>query len=601
MLPINVYPYLNLNDFNLDYILKTIGELRYEVTNFVSLNAIKYADPIQWDITRQYEKNTVVIDPLTGTAYISVAPVPMGVALTNTDYWCVVFDLGSFVTRAAQNFTSNWESETTSTATFSLSTGEWLVWGDVLYKALTNITAGDTYVVGGNIDHFTMEDVYNEYLNTIASILAIVGDLVDLTTSDKTSIVNAINSVVSDIAALDLAINTKVGDLADLDTTDKSDIVHAINEVNKRAISSPRKNLLINADFTCILDQFWSLICPENTSYYSDTALTTYIGQTPNALTALWVSESYAIINIGGVDYYVAFNDCKHGYIGISRASHYTYAPWLQGSNIITFYNLRHLKGIGMKPISTFNSDCYMAQVVNVGDDKLDGIDGLRHKALTMSIVIDGVVYSETFTIDERPVVDTTLAMIDETDFVLKLNYKAQAYQDTGYLWFVIQPKTYIVVEGVKIEIGDSQTLADENGVIIDPPAGVTETSMKQLQFEYNPFWRSEAVYLSIGVMGRYNTGNSILAIITPPLPFLARPSMDYDDSIAPLYIQQAGNTIPLASVTGNSLTEECLLLRLDRDTSDPNIFNDVPFLLQRRNYRTHISFYWDLTGVIMI
>lgn len=228
MLPINVYPYLNLNDLNLDYILKTIGELRYEVTNFVSINAIKYADPIQWNITTQYEKNTIVIDPVTGTAYISVAPVPAGVALTRTEFWTVVFDLGSFVTRAAQNFTSNWESETTTTATFATNTGKWLVWGDVLYKALTNITAGDTYVVGGNIEHFTIEDLYNAYLNTIANILAIVGDLADLTTSDTTSIVNAINSVKSELDNLSIS----VGDLANLTTSDISSIVNAINEVN---------------------------------------------------------------------------------------------------------------------------------------------------------------------------------------------------------------------------------------------------------------------------------------------------------------------------------------------------------------------------------
>lgn len=195
----NQYPYLNLNDLNLDYILKAIGEMKYEVTNFVSINAIKYADPIQWNITSQYEKNTIVIDPVTGTAYISVAPVPAGVALTRPEYWTVVFDLGSFVTRAAQNFTSRWESETTATATFPTNTGEWLVWGDVLYKALTNITAGDTYVVNGNIEHFTIEDLYNAYLNTVASILTMVGDLVDLNTSDKTSVVNAINSVVADL------------------------------------------------------------------------------------------------------------------------------------------------------------------------------------------------------------------------------------------------------------------------------------------------------------------------------------------------------------------------------------------------------------------
>lgn len=221
----NQYPYLNVNDLNLDYILSQIKTMMNEVTNFVSINAIKYADPIQWDITRQYEKNTVVIDPVTGTAYISVAPVPAGVALTRPEYWTVVFDLGSFVTRAAQNFTSRYEQDTTLTATFPTNTGEWLVWGDVLYKAKTNIIAGDTYVVDSNIEHFTMEDLYNAYLNTIANILALVGDLADLTTSDTSSIVNAINSVVSDF-------NAKIGDLDDLTTTDKTSVVNSINEVN---------------------------------------------------------------------------------------------------------------------------------------------------------------------------------------------------------------------------------------------------------------------------------------------------------------------------------------------------------------------------------
>ena len=159
----NQYPYININDLNLDFILNAIKEMKYEVTNFVSINAIKYADPIQWNITSQYEKNTIVIDPVTGTAYISVAPVPAGVALTRTEYWTVVFDIGSFVTRAAQNFTSRWESDTTTTATFSTPAGAWLVWGDVLYKALVNITAGDTYVIDSNIEHFTIEDLYNQH------------------------------------------------------------------------------------------------------------------------------------------------------------------------------------------------------------------------------------------------------------------------------------------------------------------------------------------------------------------------------------------------------------------------------------------------------
>ena len=163
----NQYPYINVNDLNLDYILSQIKVMMNEVTNFVSINAIKYADPIQWDITRQYEKNTIVIDPVTGTAYISVAPVPAGVALTRPEYWTVVFDLGSFVTRAAQNFTSHWEQDTTLTATFPSNVGDWLVWGDVLYKVISPIVTGNQYVEGSNIEHFTIEELYNEILNEI--------------------------------------------------------------------------------------------------------------------------------------------------------------------------------------------------------------------------------------------------------------------------------------------------------------------------------------------------------------------------------------------------------------------------------------------------
>lgn len=196
----NEYPYLNLTDLNIDYILNAIKEMHYEVTNFVSINAIKYADPIQWSIIKQYEKNTIVIDPVTGTAYISVAAVPAGVSLSRPEYWTVVFDLSLFIIRAAQNFTSHWESDTTLTATFPTNAGGWLVWGDVLYKALVNITAGDSYVVGGNIEHFTIEDLYNAYLNTIAQILAMIGDLVDLNTVNKTDLVAAINEVVGNLS-----------------------------------------------------------------------------------------------------------------------------------------------------------------------------------------------------------------------------------------------------------------------------------------------------------------------------------------------------------------------------------------------------------------
>ena len=240
------YPYTDFHELNLDYLLQVIKSVETTLTDFVSLNAIKYADPIQWSITRQYEKNTVVIDPLTGTAYISVAPVPIGAALTRTEYWTVVFDLEQFVTKASENFANTYEAQTTTTATQATPQYGWIVWGGFLYVANTAITPGDAYVVGGNITRITVEDIcgHIETLNTtdksnlvaavnevLASLISTAGDLNNLTTTDKSNLVAAINEVITTFDAAVLAIQTDMGDLATLTTTDKSSLVNAINEV----------------------------------------------------------------------------------------------------------------------------------------------------------------------------------------------------------------------------------------------------------------------------------------------------------------------------------------------------------------------------------
>ena len=239
------FPYTNFHELNLDWILKALRELEHTIDQFVAINALKYADPIQWNITSQYEKNTIVIDPQSGTAYISVQPVPVGVALTNPDYWTVVFDLEQFVTKANGNFTLRVEPLTTLTATFATPIHNWVIWGGDLYRAITNITAGDQYVVDGNIKRITVEEItgdtenlltvdksnlvsaINELITGINTLFNNIGDLNDLTTSDKTSIVNAINELVSSVTTL----AASVGDISDLTTTDKSSVVNAINEL----------------------------------------------------------------------------------------------------------------------------------------------------------------------------------------------------------------------------------------------------------------------------------------------------------------------------------------------------------------------------------
>lgn len=192
----NQYPYLNLNDFNLDYILKTLKTLSEQLDNFISLNTIKYANPIQWNITKQYETNTVVIDANDGTAYLSVKPVPTGVAITNTDYWTPIFTLN--LLSANQNITLR-DDGANVLATFASAVDDWLIWNNTLYKVTRAIAVNEAYVVGYNLTRYTVKLFINDYIQAITNL---IGDLDDLNTSDKTSIVNAINENTTNITNL---------------------------------------------------------------------------------------------------------------------------------------------------------------------------------------------------------------------------------------------------------------------------------------------------------------------------------------------------------------------------------------------------------------
>ncbi len=172
----NEYPYRNITDLNLDWLIKAIRTLRHDVDDFVTMNAIKYADPIDWDITKQYEKNTVVIDANTGVAYLSVAPVPSGVNITRPEYWTVIFDLSRFLTAGVSNLANTYESQLTYNATVETTTGGWVMWNGTLYEALNDIHIGDRYVPDGNIRQTTVETFVSR---VIASINAEIQNRID--------------------------------------------------------------------------------------------------------------------------------------------------------------------------------------------------------------------------------------------------------------------------------------------------------------------------------------------------------------------------------------------------------------------------------------
>lgn len=162
--PIHKAPYTNFHDLNLDWIMEVLNEFNTKLTNFVSLATIKYADPILWDITRQYEVNTVVVDS-NGNAYLSVQPVPSGVSLERVEFWTKIGNFDELWADVKKAITPNDEGHS-PTATAARAVND-LVWvNGTLVRVTRAMIAGDAYVTGSNCVSSSTNEVLHYLLTT---------------------------------------------------------------------------------------------------------------------------------------------------------------------------------------------------------------------------------------------------------------------------------------------------------------------------------------------------------------------------------------------------------------------------------------------------
>lgn len=154
------FPYTNFHDLNLDWILKKILEMDKTLQEVIASNVLSYADPIQWSIASQYPKNCVVVGP-DGTAYMSIAPVPEGITLDNTDYWQPIFKFDEQIKNLKKQIAAI-DLYDSATATEAIAEGRVFWQNNTLYRAIVDIPNG-TAINADNSEPYTIEDLINFY------------------------------------------------------------------------------------------------------------------------------------------------------------------------------------------------------------------------------------------------------------------------------------------------------------------------------------------------------------------------------------------------------------------------------------------------------
>lgn len=206
------FPYANFHELNLDWILHELKELETKITNFVAINSVKYANPITWNITSQYETNTVVLDS-SGNAYLSVQPVPAGVALDREEYWTKIGNF-SALWDSVRSAITPYDEQHSTTASVDHKPGDWVWLENDLFLITKNIVAGDKYVEGSNCNKTNVHDLFTTMGDTITNeVNTLSGELQDEITAREngdTKLSGKITAEATARAAEDKALDDKI-------------------------------------------------------------------------------------------------------------------------------------------------------------------------------------------------------------------------------------------------------------------------------------------------------------------------------------------------------------------------------------------------------
>lgn len=192
---------------------------------YIETSSISYADPIQWDITKQYPRNTVVVT-VNGDGYLSTQPVPIGIDIDNEDYWTKIGNFSELWGSVKLAITPIDEKlKTTASAARAVNDLVWL--NNDLYVITKAMDAGTRYIEGTNCKKTDIGEQLND-LNTKVD-------------NNKSSVDDSIKKINTDIENINTNLNKKI----DKDTVGNLDQTVGGN-----------MNQTVSGDYTIKTDKF---------------------------------------------------------------------------------------------------------------------------------------------------------------------------------------------------------------------------------------------------------------------------------------------------------------------------------------------------------
>lgn len=197
---------------------------------YIENSSISYADPIQWDITKQYPRNTVVVT-VNGDGYLSTQPVPIGIDIDNEDYWTKIGNFSELWGSVKLAITPIDEKlKTTASANRNINDLLWL--NNDLYVITKAIDGGTRYIEGTNCKKTNIGEQLND-LNTKVD-------------NNKSSVDDSIKKINANIENINTNLNKKIENInTNLDKKINKDTVGNLDQT-----VSGNMNQTVNGNIT---------------------------------------------------------------------------------------------------------------------------------------------------------------------------------------------------------------------------------------------------------------------------------------------------------------------------------------------------------------